>query len=52
MVNVTLPNGSVAGWPASLAADGGQIGVWFLRNNGFAVPNDARFDNFGGGTLP
>ncbi len=52
MVNVTLPNGSVAGWPASLAADGGQIGVWFLRSGGFPVPNDARFDNFGGGTLP
>lgn len=52
MVNVTQPNGSVAGWPASLAADTGQIGVWFLRNTGFAVPNDARFDDFGGGTLP
>jgi uncharacterized repeat protein (TIGR01451 family) len=52
MVNVTLPNGSVAGWPASLAAGTGQIGVWFLRNTGFAVPNDARFDDFGGGTLP
>lgn len=52
IVNVTLPNGSVAGWPASLAADGGQLGVWFLRSTGFAVPNDARFDDFGGGTLP
>jgi hypothetical protein len=36
------------GWPAALAAGGGQIGVWFLGtgNSGAA---DAHFDNFGGG---
>ena len=53
MVNVTLPTGPVAGWPTSLASNTGQIGVWFIGGGpGLAVPNDARFDNFGGGTLP
>lgn len=52
-INVTLPTGPIAGWPASLAANTGRIGVWFIGGGpGLAVPNDARFDNFGGGTLP
>ena len=37
-------------WPASAVASGGKIGVWF--NGTAAPPNDARFDDFGGGTLP
>jgi hypothetical protein len=33
-------------------AGGGSIGVWYTRAGGFGVPNDARFDNFGGGNVP
>ncbi|HWQ14416.1 MAG TPA: IPT/TIG domain-containing protein [Roseiflexaceae bacterium] len=51
-INVTLPTGSTPGWPTTYATTGGRIGVWFIRSPDFAVPNDARFDNFGGGTLP
>ena len=44
------------GWPAVLAAGGGQIGVWFLgtgSNTGtsLASPQDAHFDDFGGGNM-
>jgi len=39
-------------WPAALNTGGGRIGVWFVRSPNFATPNDARFDNFGGGSLP
>ncbi|MBW7886475.1 MAG: hypothetical protein H3C34_28375, partial [Caldilineaceae bacterium] len=34
-------------WPANLAAGGGAIGLYFVT-----PPNDARMDNFGGGTMP
>jgi hypothetical protein len=36
-------------WPASALTSGGKIGVWFI---GTTTTNDARFDDFGGGTLP
>jgi len=35
-------------WSAAYAAGGGQIGVRFVAPS-FAEPNDARFDDFGGG---
>lgn len=41
-----------SGWPTTLAADGGRLGVWFIRPGNLAAPNDVRFDNFSGGTLP
>jgi hypothetical protein len=48
-VNVTTgPNP----WPAAFASASGRIGVWFIRAGGFASPNDAQFDDFGGNTLP
>ena len=37
-------------WPTSAVTSGGKIGMWFLDTG--APPNDARFDDFGGGTLP
>ncbi len=36
-------------WPANLVRGGGKIGVWFMGD--FSAPNEARFDNFGGGNL-
>ena len=39
-------------WPSAYAAGSGKIGVWFTRSPNFAVPNDADFDDFGGGTVP
>ncbi|MFW9894140.1 MAG: hypothetical protein ACFFFO_18190, partial [Candidatus Thorarchaeota archaeon] len=36
-------------WPDALVSGGGYIGVRFAGN--FNGPNDARFDDFGGGTL-
>jgi hypothetical protein len=38
-------------WPAARITGGGRIGVWFLAPS-FALPNDARFDDFGGGNVP
>jgi hypothetical protein len=38
-------------WPAALAGAGGQIGVVFAAPS-FDEPNEARFDDFGGGTRP
>jgi len=38
-------------WTAAFNNAGGRIGVWFMAPS-FTIPNDARFDNFGGGTLP
>jgi hypothetical protein len=35
-------------WPASLAAGGGSIGVFYLEPS----PPPQGFDNFGGGTMP
>ena len=37
-------------WTTTLASGGGRIGVWFFGT--FSGANDARFDNFGGGTMP
>jgi len=37
-------------WPTARAGAGGRIGVWFTGS--FSGSGDARFDNFGGGTLP
>jgi uncharacterized repeat protein (TIGR01451 family) len=37
-------------WPAALAVGGGRIGVWFI-GTGNTAAQDARFDDFGGGTL-
>ncbi len=39
-------------WPTANVQGGGRIGVVFLRSGEFVVPNDARFDDFGGGTMP
>jgi hypothetical protein len=36
---------------AALLAGGGKIGAWFTGTV-FTSPNDAFFDNFGGGTVP
>jgi len=38
-------------WPAAMISGGGQIGVWFQADEpyDFTAPNDARFDDFGGG---
>ncbi len=46
-VNVTN-TGPTPYWPAANAAGGGRIGVWFV---GTSNNNDARFDDFGGGTV-
>ncbi len=37
-------------WPLTYVTGGGRIGVMF--GNPLAPPADARFDNFGGGTMP
>jgi hypothetical protein len=37
-------------WPAQFVSGGGNIGVWFIGPS-FGSPNDAQFDNFGGGSL-
>jgi IPT/TIG domain len=47
-----IPTAGANAWPAALASGGGRVGVWFIRSGGFGSSNDARFDNFGGGTLP
>lgn len=49
-VNVTTgPNP----WSMIYAAGGGQLGVWFNAMAGnFTPPGDARFDDYGGGSLP
>jgi hypothetical protein len=36
-------------WPAPLAKGGGKVGFWFIGN--FTAPNQAGFENFGGGTM-
>jgi hypothetical protein len=36
-------------WPNALIQNGGKIGFWFL---GTSSSRDARFDDFGGGTMP
>jgi hypothetical protein len=36
-------------WPTARAQAGGRIGAWFT---GSFATNEARFDNFGGGTMP
>ncbi|MDO8363828.1 MAG: hypothetical protein Q7V88_13085 [Actinomycetota bacterium] len=38
-------------WPGSLSRGGGRIGVWFIGTT-VAAADDARIDNFGGGTMP
>ncbi len=38
-------------WPAGLVAGGGKIGAQFSAPS-LAPPNDVKFDNFGGGTIP
>jgi hypothetical protein len=38
-------------WPALYVTGNGSIGVRFTATS-FAVPNDAIFDDFGGGTMP
>mgnify|MGYP005838713129 CR=1 FL=1 len=38
-------------WPSTYVMGGGRIGARFAAPS-FAVPNDARFDDFGGGTMP
>ncbi|MBI5352269.1 MAG: hypothetical protein HZB50_06485 [Chloroflexi bacterium] len=45
--NVTT---GINAWTPALSSGGGRIGVWFFGN--FSGANDARFDNFGGGTMP
>ena len=37
-------------WPIARAQSGGWIGAWF--SGSFSGSGDARFDNFGGGTMP
>jgi hypothetical protein len=37
-------------WPTARAQAGGRIGAWFTGS--FSGSGDARFDNFGGGTMP
>lgn len=37
-------------WPTARAQAGGYIGTWFAGS--FTGADDARFDNFGGGTMP
>ena len=48
----TIPTSGANAWPAALVSGGGRIGVWFVRSGGFGGSNDARFDNFSGGSLP
>jgi hypothetical protein len=48
--STNLRSGSTP-WGEALIAGGGQIGVRFQGPN-FNVPDDALFDDFGGGTLP
>ncbi len=50
--SAVIPTSGANAWPAALMAGGGRIGVWFVRPGGFTPPNDARFDDFGGGSLP
>jgi hypothetical protein len=39
-------------WPSAYITGGGQIGCWWNAESGtFAPPDDAGFDDFGGGTL-
>ena len=47
-VNVTA---GATPWPLARAHAGGQIGAWFTGGT-FTGSNDAKFDNFGGGTMP
>jgi hypothetical protein len=46
-VNVTS---GVNPWPKARAKAGGRIGAWFTGS--FTGSGDARFDNFGGGSMP
>jgi hypothetical protein len=39
-------------WPSSLVTGGGKIGVYFTWTSTPSAANRARFDDFGGGTLP
>ncbi len=39
-------------WPASLVTGGGRIGVYFTWSSAPTPANYARFDDFGGGTMP
>jgi hypothetical protein len=39
-------------WPTPLVEGGGKIGVRFVTGATFTPPLDARFDDFGGGTMP
>jgi hypothetical protein len=48
-VNVT---GGANPWPTAYAQGGGQIGVTFFGLFAPILNTDARFDNFGGGTMP
>lgn len=43
-------NAGLEPWPAELSAGGGRIGVWFTGV--YSLLNPAKFDNFGGGTMP
>ncbi len=51
---VPIGSANVTGgtWTPAFNSAGGRIGVWYASAGGFGGANDARFDNFGGGTLP
>ncbi|GAB4114405.1 MAG: hypothetical protein OHK0050_18620 [Roseiflexaceae bacterium] len=51
LIGQTNVTAGVNGWPAAYAAEGGRQGIWYSGPN-FLGANEARFDNFGGGTLP
>jgi SdrD B-like domain/IPT/TIG domain len=50
LVGTTNVTGGTHPWAASLAGSGGRIGVVYAGTG--SPPNDATFDDFGGGTLP
>ena len=50
LVGTTNVTGGTHPWAASLAGAGGRIGVIYAGTGD--PPNDATFDDFGGGTLP
>ncbi len=51
-VQIGILDLSTGAQPWTGNAGGGRIGVWYTRAGGFGVPNDARFDDFGGGNVP
>jgi hypothetical protein len=49
--STNLRSGSIP-WSEAFISGGGQLGVRFVGPTSFAPPNDALFDDFGGGTMP